>query len=50
VQDLKISLITVVYNAETTIGRCIESVISQNFKNVEYIIIDACSTDKTKQL
>ncbi|MDB5122962.1 MAG: glycosyltransferase [Mucilaginibacter sp.] len=49
-QDLKISLITVVYNAETTIGRCIESVISQNFKNVEYIIIDACSTDKTKQI
>ncbi|GAC1309777.1 MAG: glycosyltransferase family 2 protein [Mucilaginibacter sp.] len=49
-QDLKISLITVVYNAETTIGRCIESIISQNFKNVEYIIIDACSTDKTKQI
>jgi glycosyltransferase involved in cell wall biosynthesis len=50
VQELKISLITVVYNAETTIGRCIESVISQNFKNVEYIVIDACSTDKTKQI
>lgn len=43
-------MITVVYNAETTIGRCIESVISQNFKNVEYIVIDACSTDKTKQI
>jgi glycosyltransferase involved in cell wall biosynthesis len=50
VQDLKISLITVVYNAETTIRRCIESVISQNFKNIEYIIIDACSTDETKQI
>jgi glycosyltransferase involved in cell wall biosynthesis len=50
VQDLKISLITVVYNAETTIRRCIESVISQNFKNVEYIIIDACSTDETNQI
>ena len=46
-QDLKISLITVAYNAESTISRCIESVIGQNFKNIEYIIIDGGSTDKT---
>lgn len=50
VQHLKISLITVVYNAETTIRGCIESVISQNFKNIEYIIIDGGSTDGTKQI
>jgi glycosyltransferase involved in cell wall biosynthesis len=47
VQDFKISLITVAYNAESTISRCIESVIGQNFKNIEYIIIDGGSTDKT---
>jgi glycosyltransferase involved in cell wall biosynthesis len=47
VQDLKISLITVCHNAENTINRCIQSVISQNFKNFEYIIIDGGSTDKT---
>ncbi|MFI5157912.1 MAG: glycosyltransferase family 2 protein [Sphingobacteriales bacterium] len=46
-QDLKISLITVCYNADATIRRCIESVASQNFKNIEYIIIDGASTDKT---
>ncbi len=46
-QDIKISLITVTYNAENTIGRCIESVITQNFKNLEYIVIDGGSTDKT---
>ena len=46
-QDIKISLITVSYNAGATIRRCIESVISQNFKNVEYIVIDGGSTDKT---
>ncbi len=49
-QDLKISLITVSYNAENTIGRCIESVIRQNFKNIEYIIIDGGSSDKTTQI
>lgn len=49
-KDLKISLITVSYNAENTISRCIESVIGQNFKNIEYIIIDGGSTDKTTQI
>jgi glycosyltransferase involved in cell wall biosynthesis len=47
VQDFKISLITVAYNAENTISRCIESVVGQNLKNIEYIIIDGGSTDKT---
>jgi glycosyltransferase involved in cell wall biosynthesis len=50
VPDLNISLITVTYNAEGTIGRCIESVISQNFTNLEYIIIDGGSTDDTLQI
>ena len=39
-QDLKISLITVVYNAQNTIDRCINSVLRQKFNNIEYIIID----------
>jgi glycosyltransferase involved in cell wall biosynthesis len=47
VPDLKISLITVSFNAEDTIDRCIQSVIGQNFRNIEYIIIDGGSTDRT---
>jgi glycosyltransferase involved in cell wall biosynthesis len=50
VQDLKISLITVTRNAEKTIRRCIESVIAQNYNNIEYIIIDGGSTDATMQI
>ena len=49
-QDLKISIITVTYNAENTISNCIESVIGQNYKNVEYIIIDGGSFDNTVQI
>jgi glycosyltransferase involved in cell wall biosynthesis len=42
-----ISIITVVYNGEDHIGRTIESVIEQTYKEIEYIIIDGKSTDKT---
>jgi glycosyltransferase involved in cell wall biosynthesis len=47
---LKISLVTVVYNAQDTIGNCIESVISQNYNDVEHVIIDGGSTDNTLQI
>jgi len=43
----KISVITVVKNSETTIARCIESVLNQRFRNFEYIIQDGKSTDST---
>ena len=43
----KISIITVVYNNAKTLDRCIQSVINQTYKNIEYIVIDGGSTDGT---
>ena len=45
--NMKVSIITVVYNNEQTIKDAIESVLSQTYKNIEYIIIDGASTDGT---
>lgn len=44
---MKISLITVVYNGDRYLKDCIESVISQTYPDLEYIIIDGGSTDAT---
>lgn len=44
---MKISIITVVYNNEKTINEAIESVLNQNYQNIEYIVIDGGSKDGT---
>ncbi|HEU5053376.1 MAG TPA: glycosyltransferase, partial [Hanamia sp.] len=41
----KISIITVCLNAVSTIDSTIKSVLSQTFKNIEYLVIDGASTD-----
>ena len=43
----KISIVTVVYNAVSSIEKTIQSVLSQNYQNIEYIVIDGGSTDGT---
>lgn len=44
---MKISIVTVVYNNEKTIQDAIQSVLGQSYGNIEYVIIDGNSQDKT---
>ena len=46
----KISVIIPVYNDEKYIKKCLDSIINQTFKNIEVIIIDDGSTDKTLEM
>lgn len=44
---MKVSIITVVYNNVSTIRKAIDSVLSQDYNQIEYIIIDGGSKDGT---
>ena len=44
---IKISVITITYNAENVIMRTLDSVLKQTFSNIEHIIIDGASKDST---
>lgn len=45
--DLKVSVITVTFNSEDYISNAVDSVLGQSYENIEYIVIDGESTDKT---
>ena len=47
---MKISVITVCYNARKTIRDTVLSVISQDYPDIEYIVVDGGSSDGTTEI
>jgi len=45
-----ISVIIPLYNAEDYLSETIESVLSQSYQNLELLIVDDCSADKSREL
>lgn len=46
----RVSVIVPVYNGEKYIGRCIDSIINQTYRDLEILIVDDGSTDGTYQI
>lgn len=47
---MRISIITVTYNAEATLERTLQSVVQQTYSEIEHLIIDGASTDHTLEI
>lgn len=47
---MKITVVTICHNSERSIAHTIRSVLSQTHTNIEYIIVDGNSTDKTTEI
>lgn len=46
----KVSVVVTTKNEEKNIGNCLESINAQTYKNIEIIVVDNNSSDKTKQI
>lgn len=46
----KVSVITPCYNGESFIARFLDSLLVQTYNNIEFILINDGSTDKTEEI
>ena len=49
-KNIEISVIIAVYNVEDYIKRCLESIVNQTYNNMQIIIVDDGSTDKSSEI
>ena len=47
---IRFSIVTITYNAEQVVQRTLDSVLHQTYQDVEHLIVDGASTDRTMAL
>lgn len=47
---MKVSVVTTAYNIEAYVEKCLDSLLEQTHKDIEIIVVNDCSTDKTMDI
>lgn len=45
--SIKVSILVPIFNVENYIGKCLDTIFTQTYTNVEYVFVDDCSTDNS---
>lgn len=49
-QKIKVSILVPFYKVEKYVGRCVESLFTQTYKNIEYVFVNDCTPDKSAEV
>lgn len=49
-QSIKVSILVPFYKVEQYVGRCVESLFTQTYKNIEYVFVNDCTPDKSMEV
>lgn len=47
---IKVSILVPFYRVEEYVGRCVESLFSQTYQNIEYVFVNDCTPDKSMEV
>ena len=47
---MKVSVVIPVYNVEQYIGRCLESVLTQTYENIEVVVVNDATPDRSMEV